>query len=195
MCEFFSCLALKTGILWDKNIDSHEDLVQKFKLRDSSIFPSFVRIEVVPKSFSEKDIKNIKSWNFKVDQDLIPDWFSKKEIEKTIKSKILPEVIKQLFVFDGIHEIKSGRIFACDSSQVEAYNSSQVKAYGSSQVKAYGSSQVKAYGSSQVKAYGSSQVKAYDSSQVKACYLSNIIAFNNSIIILKDNSKIIDRRK
>jgi hypothetical protein len=184
MCNFFSCIVTKNDILWDKNTDSHEELITKFKLKDSSSNPKFVRVEVLP---IDNNITNHKlsNWLAHVDQDLTPDWFDLKEVDKAIK-KILPDVFKSLFVFEGAHEIREGRIFSCDSSTVTAYDSSTVKAYDSSTVKAYDSSTVTAHGSSTVKAYNSSTVTAWN--------YSNIIKYSG-IIVLNNNAKMIDRSK
>ena len=216
MCNFFSCIVTKNDILWDKNTDSHEELITKFKLKDSSSNPKFVRVEVLP---IDNNITNHKlsNWLAHVDQDLTPDWFDLKEVDKAIK-KILPDVFKSLFVFEGAHEIREGRIFSCDSSTVtafgsstvtaydsstvtahdsstvKAYDSSTVTAYDSSTVKAYDSSTVKAYDSSTVTAHGSSTVKAYNSSTVTAWNYSNIIKYSG-IIVLNNNAKMIDRSK
>jgi len=195
MCQFFSCLIDKAGkVYWDRNIDSHEELVDKFKLdgnNDDS--KKWVRIEV---TFIDDDIYNHKkdNWKISIDQYIIPAWYERQQstlYEPNIW-KALKQCFKEIFIIDKIDiwtSVKDGRSFI-RNSKVEAYGNSTVKAYGNSTVKAYGNSTVKAYGNSTVKAYGNSTVKACDNSTVKAYGNSTVEACDNSTVKACDNSTV-----
>ena len=76
MCNFWSCLLTKDGkVLWDKDIKSHEDLIERFGLEDKQLKDrSFVRIEITPRG----DILSKKrgDWSYKVDEPgTVPDWY------------------------------------------------------------------------------------------------------------------------
>ena len=166
MCGFFSCLVTKNDVLYDLNIDSHEDLIKKFNLHDNTTNPTFVRIECIPK---DGNIFNHEStnWETRKDQDCIPDWFDIREVDKLVK-KELKTVFKKLFVSKGSVKIDNGRLFVNGSASVIASGSASVKAYESASVEAWGSASVEAYGE------------------------SNIIAFNK-LVTLHENAKMIDR--
>ena len=61
-------------------------MVEKFKLKDDSKQPNFVRVELLPQ---DNDIFNhdLKNWKLKVDQDFKPDWFDLDVSEKLMKEK------------------------------------------------------------------------------------------------------------
>ena len=76
MCQFFSGIQTKSGILFDMEQDSHEHLIKKYKLDDKTREPDFVRLELVPKK--EPWNKDIANWDLTVDQDTLPKWFDEK---------------------------------------------------------------------------------------------------------------------
>ena len=80
MCRFFSCLVTKTAdVLWEQDTDSHEDLVQQFKINDTKPIElrTFVRVEVVPPNNDYKI--DISKWDVGVDEpNTIPDWWGTK---------------------------------------------------------------------------------------------------------------------
>ena len=110
MCKFMSGIVLKNKLIYDIDIDSHEDLLKKANLNDGTINPNFVRVELLPE---DGDVFNhdLKNWKLKVDQDFRPDWFDDKEAEKEMKLAI-KEVFEQRFIVNRVvKEIKEGRWF------------------------------------------------------------------------------------
>ncbi len=175
MCKFFSAIETKKKTLWAFGVDSHENLLELFKIKDETKSPNFVRVEYVP------DENGVFKLN--VDQDFRPDWFDENKTEKRLAKIILENSITKNI------DIIAGSFLCCyanvgkmvgnsfigvmlDSSQVGTMReSSKVGTmWGSSQVGTMrGSSQVgKMGGSSQVGTmFESSQVGTmFDSSQV-----------------------------
>ena len=78
MCKFFSCCVDKKGhVYWEPGVNNHE-IVEIFKLKDDTDNQQelkFARVEITPK---DGDIfnKNIDNWGLRIDEDIIPEWFS-----------------------------------------------------------------------------------------------------------------------
>ena len=168
MCNYFSCLVTRDKkVLWSEKTNSHEDLIEKFGLKDNKLEDrDFVRVEVTPQ---DKPNRNVEEWAFKIDEvGTLPDWFNLNQEE--IKEKVLVEALvsaKQQLVLGNEEKIvKSGFARAWGSSTVEAWDSSTVEAMDSSTVEAMDSSTVKAWGSSAVKARGSSAVVIYSCKKI-----------------------------
>jgi|GEM_PF-1417085 len=122
MCEFFTAIITKDGIIYDADTDSHEDLLEKSGIRDSSLNPNFVRIELLPK---DKNIFNQKSsnWYLKVDQDLIPKWFDKKTAEKRAK-EALAKLWQERFIIDNPNwQIRRDQRLFVNNSKVKIFDS------------------------------------------------------------------------
>ena len=76
MCRAFSCIATRNKkVYWKLGMDSHNDIVSKFKLEDQ-IKGKIIPIEIVPKNYLKMDKPNDKTWDFKFD-DECPDWWKK----------------------------------------------------------------------------------------------------------------------
>ena len=86
MCRFHSGIVTykNRSVIADLDKDSHTDLLEIGELKDTSINPKFVRVEILP---IDGDIFNHKlsNWKLHIDQDLIPDWFDKAKAEKMMK--------------------------------------------------------------------------------------------------------------
>ena len=75
MKKLFNFIATKDKLLAEVGVDSHQDLIEMFELREMINFElQFVRCRLSP--LEDLDIKN---WRFKVDQDIRPDWFLEDE--------------------------------------------------------------------------------------------------------------------
>jgi len=76
MCRAFSCIATRNKkVYWKLGMDSHNDIVSKFKLKDE-VKGKIIPIEIVPKNYLKMDKPNDKTWDFKFD-DECPDWWKK----------------------------------------------------------------------------------------------------------------------
>lgn len=74
MCKFLSAIVLKNGdLICDPFIDSHEDLIDRYNLRDNNT-NNFIRIEHTPDDdFYYSDLTEYK---LHIDENTTPDWFT-----------------------------------------------------------------------------------------------------------------------
>jgi len=123
MCECKSGLWTRKGLVSSLNTESHEDLIKEKGFKDDGIKPEFVRVEYAPKNFMEflKQREKYKDFVFKIDQDILPEWFDKKQEEKKIiaeiKKAVLLKLEKRYINFD-VEEIKDGKDYIIYGSAV-----------------------------------------------------------------------------
>ena len=141
MCQFFSGVITKNKTLVDYNNDSHELLIQKAGLNDTTRNPKFVRVELLPQDGNIWN-HNIKNWKLRVDQDFRPDWFEKKWAENEMQNEI-KKLWEERFIIDdkSWRKLKDGRFWVL-RSKVEARENSSVVARDNSSVVAWGNSSV-----------------------------------------------------
>ena len=178
MCQFFSCIVLKNKVLFDKDIDNHTNLLEKYNIKDDSQTPNFVRVELTPPTPMRLSAP-ISNWMFRVDQDFRPEWFDEIKARR-MTEKALASIFDQVVVTNGHFDIYSGRCIAVDSASVEAFGSASVEAFDSASVKAFDSASVKACGSASVKACGSASVEA--------CGSASVIAGDSASVHLSDRA-------
>ena len=190
MCNFFSAIVLKNGeIVYDVDISSHEDLIEKAKLKDDTADSAklmFARIEIVPKNggiFTER-----KNWYLKIDQTIVPDWFSE-EYEKKCMDLFFTEVYPCCVFIDKKYLVFRNRknLFLKNSS-VEVHGSSSADLYNSSTVIVHDSSFAFLHDSSSADFYNSSTAILYDSSSAELHDLSLARLYNSSSARLHDSS-------
>lgn len=78
MCNFKSGIILKGKVvLAPEGNESHSDLLEKLGISDNHMNASktFVRAELIPKDNNK--MTDVSSWRYKVDQDIVPDWYEK----------------------------------------------------------------------------------------------------------------------
>lgn len=78
MCQFKSGVILKNKVvLTPEGNESHSNLLKRLKIEDTNMnaLKTFVRAELIPKNNDK--MTEVKEWIFKVDQDIIPDWYEK----------------------------------------------------------------------------------------------------------------------
>lgn len=78
MCNFKSGIILKNRVVLapDGN-ESHSNLLDSLRIEDNHMGASkiFVRAELIPKN--DDKMTDVKEWRYKVDQDIVPDWYEK----------------------------------------------------------------------------------------------------------------------
>jgi len=86
MCNPASFVVTKDSVLFSKFSDSHEVILEENNLRDDSLNPAFVRVEITPprRDFS----RPFSEWRYITDQDLIPDWYSRGEAEAACRARL-----------------------------------------------------------------------------------------------------------
>ncbi len=189
MCQLKSAIVLKDRVFMPLDTDKHEKMIKELKLDDTTNNPDFVRVEIVPKdgNLFNHDLDN---WQFGVDQDFKPDWFSAKFAEEETKKELLIWFKERFIIDDRTWEKREGQRIYVRNSSVVARGNSSVVARGNSSVEAWGNSSVVARGNSSVVAWGNSSVVAWENSSVVAWGNSSVEAWGNSqILIPKDWSK------
>ena len=92
MCQFKSGIILKNKVvLTPEGNESHSDLLDSLGIDDNHMNASkkFVRAELIPKN--DDKMTDVKEWRYKVDQDIVPDWYEKdperyeKEFRETVE--------------------------------------------------------------------------------------------------------------
>lgn len=78
MCQFKSGIILKNKVvLAQEGNESHSDLLESLGIEDTHMnaTKTFVRAELIPKNNDK--MTDVKEWRYKVDQDIVPDWYEK----------------------------------------------------------------------------------------------------------------------
>jgi hypothetical protein len=107
MSKFFSCLATKNKLIAFYGVDNHTTLIEMAGLKDNSATPTFVGLEFTPDNPMTLDFTK---WSFRVDQDILPDWFVTEEWHQ-----------RCIEFLENVHSIREsqkyghGHIWFCDS--------------------------------------------------------------------------------
>ena len=127
MCKLKSGIILKDSV-FVSDCDSHTDMLKELGIEDTrkNAERLFVRAELIPKN--DDVFSDINEWTFRVDQDIIPDWFVE-EYEKQRMIEAVKEWAKNrihidkdnLKIKDGSgHYIKNCKnVQICGSATVE----------------------------------------------------------------------------
>lgn len=78
MCQFKSGIILRNKVvLTPEGNESHSDLLESLGIADThmNVAKTFVRAELIPKDNDR--MSDVKDWRYKVDQDIVPDWYEK----------------------------------------------------------------------------------------------------------------------
>lgn len=78
MCNFKSGIILKNKVvLTPEGNESHSDLLENLGIEDNHMnaAKTFVRAELIPQN--DDKMTNVREWRYKVDQDIVPDWYEK----------------------------------------------------------------------------------------------------------------------
>ena len=108
MCRFFSGIITKNKTIVDYDNDSHEFLIKKAGLKDTTRNPRFVRVELLAK---DGDIFNheIENWKLNVDQDFRPSWFEERWAEEEMRKEIKKLWDERFIINRRVKKITSGR--------------------------------------------------------------------------------------
>ncbi len=90
MCNFKSGVIFKNRVaLTPMYNDSHSKLLENLRIEDNTINASkmFVRAELLP---DNNETTDVSKWKFKVDQDIVPDWYEKdpKRYEEDFRNEV-----------------------------------------------------------------------------------------------------------
>lgn len=200
MCQFHSGIVTYKNrkVVTDLDEDSHEFLLEKANLADTTKHPKFVRVELLPK---DEDIWNhdLSNWWLKIDQDIIPDWFDVDVAEEKMKESLLSVFEERFYRLKGGKVINNQRVFLKDSYEFDITKESTAYLYGSSGVNINildrsivileDKSKAILWGQSQGEFFSQSTGIAHDSSHVVLRDISEAILWDRSKAYLEDNSK------
>lgn len=139
MCQFKSGIILKNKVVISEgNNDSHSDLLEEIGIEDDYLNASktFVRAELVPKDneWWVNPSENLGSWDFIVDQDIVPEWFDKEHYETTFREAVcawwnehvlVDQIIDQLS--EGYYRLKRSTVTKLCNDVKVLYDSSTVQ--------------------------------------------------------------------
>lgn len=105
MCQFKSGIILKNRIvLAPEGNESHSDLLESLNIKDNSVnmMKKFVRVELIPPNYNKA--ADINLWDFKVDQDFVPDWFENdnEKYEQNFRDTVKDYLIDKFVVICGL---------------------------------------------------------------------------------------------
>lgn len=105
MCKFKSGIILKNRIvLAPEGNESHSGLLKSLHIDDNSVnmMKKIVRAELIPPKYNKA--ADINLWNFRVDQDFVPDWFEndKKKFEQDFRDAVKDYLIGKFVVICGL---------------------------------------------------------------------------------------------
>ncbi len=111
MCKYASFVLTKDKVFWSKTTESHSEIIREFNLCEADSTNTrinTVNVEINPGAKWE----DLSTWAYKVDQDLLPEWFDDKECEdrtrKALKEKIDKKLLNNFALLDGfLAEIKT----------------------------------------------------------------------------------------
>ena len=153
MCNFLSAVVLKNGdILMHPMIDSHSELVEYFKLPDTSQhIRHFVKVELTPTT--DESWLDPSLWTFRLDEERKPSWWDDEasaKAEADLRRRASAMIInddKTPLIVDGcwivgtkgkIREVRSGRIVRMCGGTLTAMRGGTLTAMGGGTLTAMG---------------------------------------------------------
>ena len=192
MCKLKSAIILKDRI-FIPNFDSHSDMLEYLGIEDNYLGASkkFVRAELSP---VDGDVfTDIDGWEFVVDQDITPEWFSEDEYKPRMVEAVKEWAKTHIHIgVDGL-KISSGENHYVKNCKNVVIDNSTVTAWGNSTVTAWENSTVTARENSTVTAWENSTVTARENSTVTAWGNSTVTAWGNSTVTARENSTVTAR--
>ena len=151
MCKFISSIGFKNGdIICNPNIDSHEDLIHSFELKESKM-RNWIRLEFYPNLNTEYHL--IGKYKLHIDDDIV-SWITEELKEKWIKK--LKVILKRIIITESkyclsgstyilngnilINKLIYCRIFNAGNSIIENAGNSTIKYAGNSIIENAGNS-------------------------------------------------------
>ena len=88
MCRFASFVLTKDHEFYNEENDSHSEIISKNNLHEwGTKGPNIVKVEIVPTP-EIKTWPSLKEWEFVIDQDVLPDWADRKELETRTRAAL-----------------------------------------------------------------------------------------------------------
>ena len=127
MCKLKSAIILKDRIFMP-DYDSHSKMLEELKITDDYFNASkvFVRAELSPENGDV--FSDIDGWKLKVDQDISPEWFDKKDCTERMRKAVKEWANTHIFIGQNGLKISRGEnIFIKDCEDVDIRGKATVK--------------------------------------------------------------------
>ena len=135
MCKLKSAIILKDRIFMP-DYDSHSKMLEELKITDDYFHASkvFVRAELSPENGDV--FSDIDGWEFRVDQDITPEWFDEKDCAERMRNTVKEWAKTHIFIGQNDLKISHGEnIFIKDCEDVDIYDNATVDSiYGNATV-------------------------------------------------------------
>ena len=128
MCREASFVISRNRIFWSRESDSHEDIIQEFGLVHLDTDPpGFVRVELTPLN---NDFRlPISEWKFRVDQDIVPDWWNPEWGEEQVRETAIDWLACKVLLPGQIIKELRDKIFTVYGTVQEVWGGGTVIAY------------------------------------------------------------------
>ncbi len=160
MGALISAIITKSNCYYDLDKDRHEDLVERYNIDDTTMEPQHVRV-----SYNPRDIWSDEPWDLAINQDLIPEWFSKEiavwRMERARKGFYTRRVLR--CVDDTL--LSAGRWYIRDSD-VWLTKNTIAYCYGNCRVFMTGNSTAELHDTCTAILYDNSKAHTYDNATV-----------------------------
>ena len=127
MCKLKSAIILKDKIFMP-DYDSHSEMLEELKITDDYFNASkvFVRAELTPENGDA--FSDIDGWQFRVDQDITPEWFDEKDCTERMRKAVKEWAKTHIFIGQNDLKISHGEnIFIKDCKNVDICGNATVK--------------------------------------------------------------------
>jgi hypothetical protein len=100
MCNFASFSLTKTSEFWYAS-ESHTDIDERHGLHvDGCRGPNVLHVEITPPDGKPK--APLDEWVFRIDQDIMPEWFDREEAERRTRSALARRAAEERWMIDEI---------------------------------------------------------------------------------------------
>jgi hypothetical protein len=106
MCEFASMILTKDSEFWGPT-ESHTDIIEHHHLHeDGCRGPNILRVEITPPSGNPQ--APIEQWNYRTDQDQMPEWFDPDLCEQRARTALMRRAQEERWFLLGDGKLLTG---------------------------------------------------------------------------------------
>jgi hypothetical protein len=104
MCQLASFIITRERVLFHPELDSHEKIIEHFKLDDKRT-SDFVRVEMVPPEGNY--LLPLKQWEYELDQRETPEWYNAKNAEESVRDVLPVWKMARPWFFDAMKLVRT----------------------------------------------------------------------------------------
>jgi phage gp45-like len=188
MCEAASLVITTDKVFWSLKSDAHEEIIREFGLKDEVANRiTLVRVEITPPNGDWA--APLCQWQYKVDQDLLPEWYEKDPDKQESRARAALKYWFSAKVFlSGNHTIHDQQAYCFGNSTATLWGNSTATLYDNSTATLCDNSTATLWGNSTATLYGNSTATLCDNSTATLCDNSTATLCDNSTATLWGNS-------